>query len=300
MINLYEELLNILPTECVMCNEPMCKHTTFKVGGEADYFVETNNLSQLRELVILLNENNVKYFILGNGSNVIFTDDGYRGVVLHTRLGDTNVTIENNIITISAGELLTDVANIARDAGLTGMEFASGIPGTIGGAVAMNAGAFDGEMKDIVKSVKVINKHGKIIELDNRELDFNYRSSMLKFVEFIVIEVKLELKKGIKEEISAKMEDFLARRRDKQPLSIPSAGSTFKRPEGHFAGKLIMEAGLSGYSIGGASVSTKHCGFVVNENNASAKDVCDLINHIKEEVFAKSGVNLEPEVIIVY
>ena len=298
-INLYEELLNILPSEAILCDEPMCKHTTFKVGGKADYFVEINNLNQLSELMILLNTNNIKYFILGNGSNVIFTDDGYKGVVVHIAPSDGGVIIRGGVITVPASKLLTDIANVARDEELTGMEFASGIPGTIGGAVVMNAGAFDGEMKDIIKTVKVINKHGKIIKLDNQELDFKYRSSILKVIGCVAVEVEMGLEKGIKEEISDKMNSFLVRRREKQPLSSPSAGSTFKRPEGNFAGKLIMEAGLSGYSIGGASVSTKHCGFVVNDNNATSKDVCDLINHIQEVVLAKSGVRLEPEVVIV-
>jgi UDP-N-acetylmuramate dehydrogenase len=242
---------------------------------------------------------NGDFFLLGNGSNLLVSDKGIRGAVIHLSKGFNNIDIKDNIITAKAGATLAGIARVAYDNSLTGFEFAAGIPGSLGGAIVMNAGAYDGEMKNVVRSVKLMDYNGNIVTKTNEEMHFSYRHSLLKEESYIVLEVEIALEKGDQADIKAKMDDLSQRRRDKQPLEYPSAGSTFKRPEGYFAAKLIDDAGLRGYSVGGAQVSTKHCGFVINTGNATATDVYTLINDVQDRVKKSSGVGIEPEVILV-
>lgn len=283
--------------ENLFWNEPMDKHTTFRVGGEADALVCVTDSEMLQKIVSYMAKVSQEFFILGKGSNLLVSDKGYRGVILDMSKGFTDVRVEGNTIIAQAGASLPQVAVLAAEHGLSGLEFAAGIPGTIGGAVVMNAGAYDGEMKQVVKKVTVLNQTGEEMELDNATMEFGYRTSIIKNRPFVVQEVVFELEPGDPEEIKKKGAEFNQRRRDKQPLEFPSAGSTFKRPEGYFAGKLIMDAGLRGYRIGGAQVSEKHCGFVINVGNASASDIYDLMDEVSEKVYDQFGVKLEPEVV---
>ncbi|MBQ8199272.1 MAG: UDP-N-acetylmuramate dehydrogenase [Lachnospiraceae bacterium] len=283
--------------ENLFWNEPMDKHTTFRVGGEADALVCVTDSEMLQKIVSYMAKVSQEFFILGKGSNLLVSDKGYRGVILDMSKGFTDVRVEGNTIIAQAGASLPQVAVLAAEHGLSGLEFAAGIPGTIGGAVVMNAGAYDGEMKQVVKKVTVLNQTGEEMELDNATMEFGYRTSIIKNRPFVVQEVVFELEPGDPEEIKKKGAEFNQRRRDKQPLEFPSAGSTFKRPEGYFAGKLIMDAGLRGYRIGGAQVSEKHCGFVINVGNASASDIYDLMDEVSEKVYEQFGVKLEPEVV---
>lgn len=294
---LYEFLRSQVPEECIKKDEPMGKHTTFRVGGNADFFVEIGSDRELANIIKYLKQTDHSYFILGNGSNLLVGDKGYEGVILH--LGDrfARIQVENETVTAQAGALLSAVAKTAAKSGLTGLEFASGIPGTIGGAMVMNAGAYDGEMKQVVTQVTLMTEEGEILESDNETMEFGYRSSIVKYRPLIVLSAKLTLAKGDVTEIQKKMDDFGNRRRSKQPLEYPSAGSTFKRPEGYFAGKLIMDAGLRGYRIGGAQVSEKHCGFIINVGNATAADISELMDEVTEKVEEQFAVTLEPEVI---
>ena len=275
----------------------MCMHTTIRVGGKAACFVRISSIGQLQKLIPYFEQIGLPYFILGNGSNLLVSDDGYDGVIL--QVGDKfgRISTEGNHMEAQAGALLSAVARCALEHGLTGLEFASGIPGTIGGGVVMNAGAYGGEMKQVVTQVRVLGSGGEILTLDREAMEFGYRSSVIKNRRFTVLTVTLELACGDKKEIQARVEELARRRREKQPLEYPSAGSTFKRPEGYFAGKLIMEAGLKGYSVGGARVSEKHCGFLVNTGDASAADVAALIREVQERVKDKTGVSLEREVV---
>lgn len=292
-----EKIKTIFPSEDVLIHEPMKHHTTFRVGGDADCFLRVTQKEQIVETVKYLNSANIPYFVLGNGSNLLVSDKGYRGVILY--LGDyQGIEILGNAVIAKSGTLLSSIAQKVKTEGLTGLEFASGIPGTIGGGVTMNAGAYDGELKDIITSVEVVNTKGEIRSLDQKDLEFGYRTSLIKREPLIVLSVSMSLKKGDISEIESKMSEFAARRRQKQPLEYPSAGSTFKRPEGYFAGKLIMDAGLRGYSLGGAQVSEKHCGFVINKGNAKAADIYELMEEVSERVYNKFQVNLEPEVIM--
>ena len=292
-----EYIQKIIPKERMIFNEPMSRHTTFKVGGEADCMVLIEQEEELLRLVPYLNQIEQNYFILGNGSNLLVGDRGYRGIVIKLGEGMNRIAVEGECIRVQAGALLSQTAARARDAGLSGIEFAAGIPGSIGGGVVMNAGAYDGEMKQIVESVKVMDKEGKVLVLDNNTMEFGYRTSTIKNRAFIVLEVLLRMHPAPREEIQAKMDELLEKRQSKQPLNYPSAGSTFKRPEGYFAGKLIMEAGMRGYRIGGAQVSNKHCGFVVNVGKATAADVKEVIEEVQERVNERFHVRLEPEVI---
>lgn len=294
---LYEYLISQVPAECVLQNESMAKHTTFRVGGEADFFVEIGSAEELSNIIKYLKQTDHQYFILGNGSNLLVGDKGYEGVILHLGERFSDVSVDGRSITAKAGALLSVVAKTAAKENLSGMEFASGIPGTIGGAVVMNAGAYDGEMKQIITEVTVMDENGEIMTLDNETMEFGYRTSIIKNRPFIVLSAKMTLEEGDAEDIRAKMDDFAERRRSKQPLEFPSAGSTFKRPEGYFAGKLIMEAGLRGYRIGGAQVAEKHCGFVINMGNATAADISELMEEVTERVEKQFSVTLEPEVI---
>ena len=291
-------LESIVAAENILLEEPMHKHTTFRVGGPAEVFVTVENKEQLEKIIKYLNLVERPYFILGNGSNLLVGDKGYRGVII--RLGGEFNTLktEGTLLTAGASVLLSAVAREAMENGLTGMEFASGIPGSIGGGVKMNAGAYDGEMRQIVESVQVMYKDGSILDLDNETMEFGYRNSVIKNRPYMVLQVSLRLQPGNREEILARMNELAARRKEKQPLEFASAGSTFKRPEGYFAGKLIMDSGLRGARIGGAQISEKHCGFVINDGTATAADIAELIQEVSETVKEKFGVTLEPEVIL--
>lgn len=283
--------------ENIHIQESMAAHTTFRVGGPADCLIELENAEQLQQIRRYLNVVEISYVVLGNGSNVLVSDAGYRGIVLQVGKRMNNITVDGNRIKAQAGALLSQVARAALENGLAGMEFASGIPGTVGGGVVMNAGAYGGEMKQIVKTVTVVNEDGELLELDNASMEFGYRYSAIKKEPFVVTEVLFELQPGNPEEVKARMDELAAKRREKQPLEFPSAGSTFKRPEGYFAGELIMKAGLRGFQIGGARVSDKHCGFVINAGGALAADVKDVIGEVQDRVMERFGVELEPEVI---
>ncbi|MCR5023705.1 MAG: UDP-N-acetylmuramate dehydrogenase [Lachnospiraceae bacterium] len=289
----------IIPKERVLLNESMKGHTTFRAGGNADIFAVPANDKELSELISLLNEENEEYIVIGNGSNLLVGDKGYRGVCIQISEGFEGIEINDNEITAGSGAILSKVADKAMGSSLTGFEFASGIPGTVGGAMVMNAGAYGGEMKDVVSSVEVLTKDGTIRVLSNEEMEFSYRNSIVRKEGLTVLKVVFKLERGSKEEIRSRMVELAGKRRDKQPLEYPSAGSTFKRPEGNFAGKLIMEAGLAGYSIGGARVSEKHCGFIINTGGATARDIYDLIYFVQNRVYENSNIRLEPEVCMI-
>lgn len=280
----------------VLEQEPMARHTTFRIGGPADYFVELGSIEQIRAAIQVCREENLPWFVLGRGSNLLVSDKGYRGVILSIYKDFQKTEIQGETVTVQAGVLLTTLSGKVLDASLTGLEFASGIPGTIGGAVVMNAGAYGGEMKDIVRKVTVLDQDGEVRTLTCGEMQFGYRTSLAKKKGYIVLGAELTLKQGEKEKIREEMQALKAKRIEKQPLEFPSAGSTFKRPEGYFAGKLIMDAGLRGAAVGGAQVSEKHCGFVVNTGNATAADVRELMRRVQEKVDEQFGVHLEPEV----
>ena len=286
----------IVAEDRVLEQEPRARHTTFRIGGPADYFVELESIDEVKVAVRICQEENLPWFVLGRGSNLLVSDQGYRGVILSIYKGFQKVEIDGEILTVQAGTLLTTLSGKALDASLAGMEFASGIPGTVGGAVVMNAGAYGGEMKDIVRQVTVLDQEGIVRTLTGEEMQFGYRTSLAKKKGYIVLETVLELQHGQKEEIRERMQGLKAKRIAKQPLEYPSAGSTFKRPEGYFAGKLIMDAGLRGAHVGDAQVSEKHCGFVVNTGHATAADVRELMRQIQEKVQEQFGVRLEPEV----
>lgn len=294
---LYEFLKTRGLQEYVMRDEPMSRHTTFRVGGTADFFVEIGSPEEILDIINYLTETERSYFILGNGSNLLVGDKGFEGVILHLGERFNSITVEGNTITAQAGALLSTVAKTAAKNGLSGMEFAAGIPGTIGGAVVMNAGAYEGEMKQIITKVTVMTREGEILELDNETMEFGYRTSIIKNRPFVVLSAVISLEKGDIASIQSKMDDFNKRRRSKQPLEYPSAGSTFKRPEGYYAGKLIMDAGLRGYRVGGAQVSEKHCGFIINVGNATAADISELMDEVVERVEKQFSVTLEPEII---
>ena len=285
-----------LGSDNVYRNEPMKRHTTFRIGGPADYYLCPHSAKEIQKVVEICREEKLPYFILGNGSNLLVSDQGYRGVVIQLWKNVSDIRVEGCLIHAKAGASLAKIAAEALEEGLTGMEFAAGIPGTLGGAVVMNAGAYGGEMKDILKEVLVMDQQGKIFTLEKKDLKLGYRTSAVKEKGYIVLAAALELRPGNREEIKKLMEDLKQRRVEKQPLELPSAGSTFKRPEGYFAGKLIMDAGLRGFSIGGAQVSEKHCGFIVNTGGASASDVLALIREVQKKVRDKFGVELETEV----
>ena len=292
-------LAGLVPEENILVNEPMKKHTTFRIGGEAACYVKIENADQLAAVGQFLQKEAVPVQVIGNGSNLLFGDEGFAGVVLEICDKMNEIRVEGTKIIVQAGALMSKVARVAYENCLTGFEFAAGIPGTIGGGTVMNAGAYGGELKQVISSVKMLDETGKIVELSNEEMAFGYRTSIVKKRPYIVVEVTLQLRQGRQEDILAVMEDLAFRRRDKQPLEYPSAGSTFKRPEGYFAGELIMKSGLRGYRVGGAQVSEKHCGFVINTGDATAEDVLQLMKHVKDTVKATFGVELEPEVIVI-
>lgn len=286
-----------VPKENIRLQEAMAGHTTFRIGGPADCFLNLENEGQLLDVRRYLGLAGIPFFILGNGSNLLVDDGGYRGVILQVGPKMDVITVEGCRVKAGAGATMAQVARAALEHGLAGLEFASGIPGTVGGGVVMNAGAYGGDMSGVVSCVRAVNGDGEVMELDNGTMEFGYRTSIIKNSAFVVTEVTFGLSRGEKDSIREKMEDFAARRREKQPLEYPSAGSTFKRPEGHFAGKLIMEAGLRGFRIGGAMVSEKHCGFVINAGNATASDVRAVVGEVQRRVEDKFHVELEPEII---
>ena len=280
-------------------NEPMSKHTSFKIGGNADAYIKVNNLSKLSTILKECQDSNVDYMLLGNGSNLLVSDEGIRGAVLRLDGDFRKITlVDDTTIFCGAGATLAYLCKFALNCGLSGLEFAWGIPGTVGGAVFMNAGAYDGEMKDVVYSVSHISPSGEIGRTEKDNLKFGYRTSVYRSNNMIITGVTLKLKKGNPDEIRAKMDDYMSRRSTKQPLEYPSAGSVFKRPEGNYAGALIEQCGLKGKTCGGAQVSEKHAGFIINKSNATAKDVRDLISEIQKTVSDKTGYNLECELII--
>ena len=291
-----KKFCDLLGEERVFTGEAMSCHTTFKIGGPADYFLMPDKDTDVGRIVKICKESAIPYFILGNGSNLLVGDGGYRGAVIQIYKNMSAVTVEGTEITVQAGALLSSVAAAAKNAALTGFEFAGGIPGTMGGAVVMNAGAYGGEMKDVLTEVTVMDDEGEIVTLPADKLELGYRTSIIKTAGYIVLEAKLQLKEGNPEVIRETMKDLTIRRTTKQPLEYPSAGSTFKRPEGYFAGKLIMDSGLAGYQVGGAQVSEKHCGFVINAGGATARDVRTLMDNVRDIVYKKYGVTLEPEV----
>lgn len=294
----YKELLNILDEKNIKIDEPMKKHISFKVGGPADFLVKPKTEKELSAVIELARKENIPFIVIGNGSNLLVKDGGIRGIVIELSDNFNNYEIEGNIIKAQSGALLAIIGRNAMKNSLTGFEFASGIPGTLGGALAMNAGAYGGEMKQVVKSVRLMDIDGNIFELSNEEMKFEYRRSLLTTEDYIVLSAVIELQPGNVEEIKETMTDYANRRSTKQPLNFPSAGSTFKRPEGHFAAKLIDDCGLRGLNLRGAQVSDKHCGFVVNSGGATAKDILDLMFIVKSTVNAKFGIMLEEEVKI--
>jgi len=283
----------------ILENEPMKNHTTFKVGGPADFFVTPADADELISVLKSCRDGGLPYFILGNGSNLLVGDDGIRGTVISLKDLCSIQLVGNDLIYAQAGCLLSTISKFACEHSLSGMEFAEGIPGSLGGGIIMNAGAYGDEVKDAFHSAQVIDKDSRLLEIDLASMDFSYRTSAAQINGYIICGATLRLAKGNQTDIAVKMADYRHRRTDKQPLNLPSAGSTFKRPPGHFAGKLIMDAGLAGFSIGGAQVSKKHCGFIVNTGNATAADILALISHVQRIVNEKFDVMLEVEVKII-
>lgn len=323
ILQICQELTKEVPSEQIYMNEPMCKHTTFKVGGNADIFIKVKNLEQLKFVIKVAKKNNIRITIIGNGSNLLVKDNGIRGIVAKIEFEDIKIDADNAIVTVGAGVKLGLLAQELLKNELSGFEFASSIPGTIGGAVRMNAGAYGSEMKNIVISTKCLDlkrynmltqktniddieieeyieksDEPEIVELNNDQQEFSYRDSVFSSKRYVILETKLKLQNGDKEEIKRKMDEFLKSRKEKQP-NLPSAGSTFKRGDGYITAKLIDECGLKGYTIGGAQVSEKHAGFIVNTGDATAQNILDLIEHIKQVVYEKTGklIKLEIEII---
>ena len=280
----------------VCVNERMSKHTTFRIGGPASVFVTPESEEDLVAAIRICRSQGAPYFILGNGSNLLVSDQGYDGVVVHIGSGMKKITVKETQITAKSGAMLSQVAHAALEHGLTGMEFAAGIPGSLGGACMMNAGAYGGEMSQILVGVRALDPEGNVIDLATDQLDLGYRHSIMMEKQYVVMGARIQLKKGDPKLIQEKMNELKEKRVSKQPLEFPSAGSTFKRPEGAFAGKLIMDAGLRGLRVGDAMVSEQHCGFVINAGRATAKDVCSVIAHVQQVVMDKFGRKLEPEI----
>ena len=299
---MYTEFLQCLTSfmdkEDIKINEPMNKHTSFRVGGPAKVFLTVRTEEVLKKVLKALEEKNLSYFVLGNGSNLLVSDMGYEGVIIYLGEEFAGIEVTETYIKAGAAAFLGRVARRALEEELTGLEFAAGIPGSLGGGVVMNAGAYGGELSQVVTKVRAMNPKGEVITLEKEDLMLGYRTSVFKHKPYIILEVFMELQKGDKKEIFGKMEEYTKARVEKQPLEYPSAGSTFKRPEGYFAGKLIMDAGLRGYQVGGAQVSEKHCGFVINKENATATDIKTLMRDVAKEVEKQFGVELEPEVIL--
>ena len=292
----FKQLCEIAGKENVRTDEPMKQHTTFRIGGAADYFVSPQTTDQIKNIIDLCKSEAMPWYVIGNGSNLLVSDRGFRGVIIQLFKNFSDLRVEGDRLYVQAGTLLSRTAKKALEASLTGFEFAAGIPGTIGGALVMNAGAYGGEMKDVVRLVQVMCEDGSFREYTGAEMEFGYRTSRVLHEKSVALEAVLELTPGDPTEIQNRMEELKEARITKQPLNYASAGSTFKRPEGYFAGKLIQDAGLSGFSVGDAQVSEKHCGFIINRGEATAADVADLIRKVQEQVYEKFQVKLEPEV----
>lgn len=291
-----EKFCELLGKDKVLFEEPMSSHTTFRIGGPAEVFLMPESYEQIRSALALCREEGLPYFVLGNGSNLLVSDSGYRGVIIQMDRNMGDIELKGTEIRACAGALLSSVAAAARKASLTGFEFAGGIPGTLGGAVVMNAGAYGGEMKEVLREVTVMTKEGDIRVIPSDRLELGYRTSIIKKAGYLVLEAVISLEKGDPQAIQEKTKELASKRTEKQPLDYPSAGSTFKRPEGYFAGKLIMDSGLRGFRVGGAQVSEKHCGFVINTGGATAKDVKELMDHVIRTVKENYNITLEPEV----
>lgn len=306
----YQKLRNILKENQVLVEEPLAKHTTFQIGGPADYLVLPETFLQVAGVIDCCKETDMPFYVLGNGSNLLVSDKGYRGTVIKLGRNLSNITINERkteessgheeakcfLVQAQSGVLLSKLASVIAEYGLAGFEFAAGIPGTLGGAVTMNAGAYGGEMKDCISGATLLDQDGNMLQLGKEELTLGYRKSIIQDRNYIVLDASFTLWQGDKEEIRNRITELNARRREKQPLEYPSAGSTFKRPEGYFAGKLIMDSGLRGYRVGNAQVSEKHCGFVINRGGATAEEVRTLISEVRQIVYHKFGVMLEPEI----
>lgn len=297
MDKIYDKLLMIVPQEQILKDEPMKLHTSFKVGGNAEYFVKVKNVNELKEILEYVNKDEIPLFIIGNGSNLLVKDNGVKGIVLKLDFDDYKV--EDNIITVQAGMAVSRLSRKALENNLSGLEFLCGIPGTMGGAIKMNAGAYGSEMKDVVIETTYMDNLGNIHTLNNEEHEFEYRKSIFSNKDWIVLETKVKLTKSTNEEIISKMNEFTKSRIEKQPTNYPSAGSTFKRGNGFITAKLIDDAGLKGYKIGGAMVSDKHAGFIVNTGNATAKDILQLIDVIKEKLLKEFNVEVELEILVI-
>ena len=293
------KLKSLLPADRVLINAPMSEQTTFKIGGPADCLVLPASIKEIKQIIALIKEYDVPYIILGNGSNVLVMDKGIRGIVLKLSNDMSYMRCENESVIAGCGALLADLSNFASLNSLTGLEFAVGIPGSIGGAVYMNAGAYGGEIKNVVKSVTAVSPDGRILKYDNQQSSFGYRQSIFQKNNNVICEIELSLSKGDKDSILSSMNDFTGRREKKQPLEFPSAGSTFKRPAGYYVGTLIEQTGLKGFRVGDAQISTKHAGFVVNIGHATANDVLELISEVQKRIYEEHGVKLYPEVRII-
>lgn len=291
-----ERLKQAVGAGIFLTDEPMSRHTTFRTGGPADIYIEPSGTEELKQVLDICREENLAYTIIGNGSNLLVGDGGYRGVLISFGKPFAQVTIEGAQVRTGAGALLSAVAKQVLNASLTGFEFAAGIPGTIGGAVVMNAGAYGGELCQVLREATVLTPEGEVKTLPAEELELGYRTSCVQKNGYIVLEAVLQLQPGNADDIRAVMDALASKRREKQPLEYPSAGSTFKRPEGHFAGRLIQDAGLRGFRVGGAQVSEKHCGFVINRDHATSADILSLCRQVQEKVKAQFGVELELEV----
>ena len=298
-MDLYQELCGILGEENVFTKEPMSRHTTFRAGGPADFFVTPEKEGQVRKTLSLLKEAQVPRYIMGNGSNLLVGDRGYRGVILQICKKMNRIRIQDTVIQAQAGALLSKIAAEAQAKRLTGFEFASGIPGSLGGAAMMNAGAYGGEMKQVLIQAQILNASGEIEDVLAEEMELGYRSSVFSRNGGVILSASIQLEPGDPPAIQSRMEELKFLRTSKQPLEYPSAGSTFKRPEGYFAGKLIQDAGLRGFQVGGAQVSEKHCGFVINKDQATAMDIRSLMEQVSEKVYTRFGVRLEPEVKLI-
>lgn len=296
---LVEKLVDIAGKEYVKTEESMANHCTFKCGGNAEIFVAPGSIDELTEVIKACREADYPFMVIGNGSNLLVRDEGYKGVIIEVNNRISNIDVIGEDIVADAGAKLSVVASAAMENDLAGFEFAHGIPGNVGGAVVMNAGAYGGEMKDVIKWVKVLDKDGNIVKLDASQLEMGYRTSKIAKEGMIVLQMCIGLVISTAGEVAMVMQFLMQQRRAKQPLEYPSAGSTFKRPEGYFAGKLIEDAGLRGYRVGGAMVSEKHCGFVINYENATATDVIHLIKDVQKKVKEQFDVELEPEVKII-
>ena len=296
---MYNRLKEIVGEKYIKENESMANHCTFRCGGNAELYVIPGNVEELTEVIKTCCQENYPYMVIGNGSNILVRDEGYKGAIIEVNSRINDIDVIGDEIVADAGAKLSAVAMAAYENDLAGFEFAHGIPGNVGGAVVMNAGAYGGEMKDVIKWVKVLDDEGNIVTLNNEEVELGYRTSVVSKRGLIVLQMCIKLDIGASDEIAYVMQVMMQQRKAKQPLEYPSAGSTFKRPEGYFAGKLIDDAGLRGYRVGGAMVSEKHCGFVINYDNATATDVLNLIEDVQKKVKEKFDVELETEVKLI-